>query len=116
MKEAISALDLDLPIRLMSVEQVDPDSACGIVFLNDDVTPMEFVIQLLEVVFGYTREEASEYMLNTHRDGKACVALVEPGDAAISEKINEASGKANLPLTTRLATPGEVNAYIESRS
>jgi ATP-dependent Clp protease adaptor protein ClpS len=40
-----------------------------VLLLNDDYTPMEFVVPLLEKIFGKTREEAVEVMLHVHRHG-----------------------------------------------
>jgi ATP-dependent Clp protease adaptor protein ClpS len=37
--------------------------------LNDDYTPMEFVVQVLETFFGKSREEATRIMLHVHRKG-----------------------------------------------
>ncbi|CAK0744878.1 specificity factor for ClpA-ClpP chaperone-protease complex [uncultured Gammaproteobacteria bacterium] len=37
--------------------------------LNDDYTPMEFVIHALERFFNKTRDEATEIMLHVHRRG-----------------------------------------------
>ena len=40
-----------------------------VLMLNDDYTPMEFVVHILEKIFGKTREEAVEVMLHVHRHG-----------------------------------------------
>jgi ATP-dependent Clp protease adaptor protein ClpS len=40
-----------------------------VVLLNDDYTPMDFVILVLEKFFGKTRDEATEIMLHVHRRG-----------------------------------------------
>ena len=37
--------------------------------LNDDQTTMEFVVQVLEEIFGKDRETAMRIMLETHREG-----------------------------------------------
>ncbi len=37
--------------------------------LNDDQTTMEFVVQVLEEIFGKDRETATRIMLETHREG-----------------------------------------------
>jgi len=37
--------------------------------LNDDYTPMEFVIVVLEAVFGKSQQEATEIMLHVHHKG-----------------------------------------------
>lgn len=40
-----------------------------VVLLNDDYTPMDFVIYILERFFGKNKEEATEIMFNVHRKG-----------------------------------------------
>lgn len=40
-----------------------------VLLLNDDYTPMDFVIHILERFFGKNKEEATEIMLNVHRRG-----------------------------------------------
>jgi len=41
-----------------------------VVLLNDDYTPMEFVVTLLEKLFGLDREKATRIMLQVHTHGK----------------------------------------------
>ena len=40
-----------------------------VVMLNDDYTPMEFVVHVLERFFAKTRDEATRIMLHVHRRG-----------------------------------------------
>ena len=44
---------------------------CDVVLLNDDQTPMEFVVFVLERFFGMTRPEAQSQMLSIHYEGRA---------------------------------------------
>lgn len=37
--------------------------------LNDDYTPMDFVVQILEIFFNKTREDATTIMLQVHKSG-----------------------------------------------
>ena len=41
-----------------------------VVMLNDDYTPMEFVVEVLESVFGLERSVATRIMLEVHTKGK----------------------------------------------
>lgn len=41
-----------------------------VVLLNDDYTPMEFVVEVLELIFGMDRPKATRVMLEVHTKGK----------------------------------------------
>lgn len=41
-----------------------------VILLNDDYTPMEFVVRVLEKVFGLDRSTATRIMLEVHTKGK----------------------------------------------
>lgn len=60
----------------------------AVVLHNDDVTPMDFVVELLHYVFGLSSEEATELMLQVHFNGKG-VAGVYPYEIA-EQKYSEA--------------------------
>ncbi|CAK0754812.1 specificity factor for ClpA-ClpP chaperone-protease complex [Gammaproteobacteria bacterium] len=40
-----------------------------VLLLNDDYTPMDFVVQVLEIFFGMNREQATRVMLQVHTRG-----------------------------------------------
>ncbi|WP_193164318.1 ATP-dependent Clp protease adapter ClpS [Microbulbifer hainanensis] len=42
-----------------------------VLMLNDDYTPMDFVVEALELFFGANRERATQLMLQVHTQGKA---------------------------------------------
>jgi ATP-dependent Clp protease adaptor protein ClpS len=46
-----------------------------VLLLNDDYTPMEFVVLVLERFFGITNQHAVELMLTVHRRGVAVVGV-----------------------------------------
>ena len=41
-----------------------------VVLINDDYTPMEFVVDILESIFGMERTQATQVMLEVHTKGK----------------------------------------------
>lgn len=49
--------------------KVKPPPLFKVVLLNDDYTPMEFVVHVLERFFNKSREEATRIMLHVHRRG-----------------------------------------------
>ncbi len=46
-----------------------------VILYNDDYTPMEFVVQLLEGVFGKSPAAATELMLQIHRSGQGVAGV-----------------------------------------
>ena len=46
-----------------------------VIFLNDDKTPIEFVIELLMSVFRHTEETAKDITLKVHNEGSAVVGV-----------------------------------------
>ena len=61
-----------------------------VILLNDDYTPMEFVVHILEIFFGMNREKATQIMLTVHTEGGAVVGIF-PRDIAEtkSEQVNQ---------------------------
>ena len=46
-----------------------------VILLNDDYTPMEFVVHILESFFSMNREKATQIMLVVHSEGSAVVGI-----------------------------------------
>ncbi|MDS0524176.1 ATP-dependent Clp protease adaptor ClpS [Clostridium sp. SHJSY1] len=46
-----------------------------VVMYNDDFTPMEFVVYILENIFKKSEEEAVQIMMSVHKGGKAVVGI-----------------------------------------
>ena len=70
-------------------QKVKPPQMYQVVMLNDDFTPMEFVVSVLQKFFGMGREKATQVMLKVHREGRG-VCGVYPRDVA-STKVEQVS-------------------------
>lgn len=70
-----------------------------VILMNDDYTPMEFVVHILEKFFGMNREKATQIMLTVHTEGAATVGIF-PRDIAEtkSEQVNLYAQENNHPL------------------
>lgn len=58
----------------LAVEEARPEikepPLYRVVLINDDYTPMEFVVDILESIFGMERTRATQVMLEVHTKGK----------------------------------------------
>ncbi len=70
-----------------------------VVLLNDDYTPMEFVVTLLEKLFGMDREKATRVMLLVHSHGKGVCGIFtyEIAETKVAQ-VNEYSEHHQHPL------------------
>ncbi len=72
-----------------------------VVMVNDDFTPMEFVVQVLQMFFHHSREKAVQIMLQVHQAGRG-VAGVFPAEIAETKvaQVNGFARKNHHPLLT----------------
>lgn len=70
-----------------------------VLLLNDDYTPMEFVVLILERFFGMNREKATQIMLNVHTQGVG-VCGVYSRDVAETKvvQVNDFANENQHPL------------------
>jgi ATP-dependent Clp protease adaptor protein ClpS len=70
-----------------------------VVLLNDDFTPMEFVVMLLEKLFGMDREKATRVMLHVHTQGKGVCGIYthEIAETKVAQ-VNEYARSHQHPL------------------
>lgn len=61
--------DDDLAVQESDVKLERPP-LYQVVLLNDDYTPMDFVVHILELFFSLSREAATHIMLQVHLNGK----------------------------------------------
>ena len=69
-----------------------PPPLYTVLLLNDDFTPMDFVVQVLQKFFSMNREQATQIMLKVHREGRG-VCGVFPRDVAAT-KVGQVSSFA----------------------
>ncbi len=100
----------------MSSEEQESDSAGGValeeskpelkkpplfkvVLLNDDYTPMEFVVEVLEVYFRMNREQATHVMLTVHTQGKGVCGIFTRDIAETkAAQVNQYAREQEHPL------------------
>nr|WP_237708090.1 ATP-dependent Clp protease adapter ClpS [Oceanicola sp. S124] len=67
--------DGDLSVVLDTKPKTRRPPLYKVLLLNDDYTPMEFVVLVLERFFGMTHAQAFEIMLTVHKKGVAVVGV-----------------------------------------
>ncbi|MEO0677295.1 MAG: ATP-dependent Clp protease adapter ClpS [Pseudomonadota bacterium] len=67
--------DSDAGVVLETRTKTKKPSMYKVLLLNDDYTPMEFVVMVLERFFGMTHAQAFELMLTVHKKGVAVVGV-----------------------------------------
>jgi ATP-dependent Clp protease adaptor protein ClpS len=72
--------------------KVKPPPLFKVLLLNDDYTPMDFVIVVLQRFFSMSREQATRIMLKVHKDGMG-VCGIFPQDVAAT-KVRQVIGFA----------------------
>lgn len=83
--------------------QVKKPPFYAVVLFNDDYTPMEFVIEILQVYFTLDLDRATEVMLTVHYRGKG-VAGIYPRDIAETkaQQVNNYARSQGHPLLCQI--------------
>ena len=80
-------------------QKVEPPRRYQVVMLNDDYTPMEFVVEVLVEFFAKTREAATQIMLTIHEKGRGICGLYARDIAETkAEQVLAAAQHAGHPL------------------
>ena len=76
-----------------------PPPLFKVILLNDDYTPMDFVVVVLQTVFSMSREKATLVMLQVHREGMGvCGTFTREVAAAKVEQVIDIARKHQHPL------------------
>lgn len=88
--------------------QTKPPPMYQVVLLNDDYTPMEFVVHVLQRFFTKSEEEAMRIMLQVHHEGRG-VCGVYPHDVAATRiaQVLQFSRASQHPLQCVMEPVGD---------
>ena len=79
--------------------KVKPPPLYKVMLLNDDYTPMDFVVVVLQTVFAMRREKATQVMLQFHREGMGvCGTYTREVATAKVEQVINIARKHQHPL------------------
>lgn len=95
--------------RLTTMDDMVPEGfQVGVEMLNDDVTPMEFVVAMLEKHGGLDRESAIAAMLRTHSQGGLLLPMPDSAEAEkAAQRVTQEARALGYPLICRVARISE---------
>lgn len=95
--------DVDVKIDEKIKISISEPKRYKVLFLNDDKTPIDFVIELMMRVFKHTREVAEQLTLAVHNEGSAVVGVYnyEIAEQKGVEATNQAR-QAGFPLQIKI--------------
>lgn len=86
-------------IEILETTETDLEPFYRILIHNDDVTPMDFVVEVLKQIFFLGNDRAAEIMLVAHIKGSAYVQSLPRMEAEKRiQKAHHAAGMAGYPL------------------
>ncbi len=93
----------DTSLLSRSDDRVKEPPFFKVVLLNDDFTPMDFVVNLLMRFFNKTQEEATQVMLNVHQKGTG-ICGIYPREIAETKvmQVNRHARENGHPLRCRM--------------
>jgi ATP-dependent Clp protease adaptor protein ClpS len=90
-------------VKIKPKEDVKPPSEYHVIYINDEVTTAEFVIETLVIVFAYKFDAAAELTQKIHEDGSAIVVTL-PFEMAEQKgvEVTQLARNNNFPLVVKL--------------
>jgi ATP-dependent Clp protease adaptor protein ClpS len=91
------------PQHGLAVETAKPETArpslYQVLLINDDFTPMEFVVEVLQQFFAMDREKATQIMLHVHTRGRGVCGVFtrEVAESKVTQ-VNDYSRQNQHPL------------------
>ena len=80
-------------------QKIEPPPLFRVILLNDDFTPMEFVVMVIQECFYKDLETATRIMLQVHIEGKGVCGVYTSDVAATKvQQVSEISREAGHPL------------------
>jgi len=100
-KKTIFENDVDTNVGLD--DKIEEPRLYKVVLLNDDYTTMDFVTEILMIIFHKTKDDAVKIMLDVHNKGKGIVGIYSY-DIAVTKikQTEEMAIKNGFPLKAEL--------------
>lgn len=96
-------LDADIKLDEKIKQKISEPKKWKVIFLNDDHTPMEFVITILTEIFKHSMESAKDITLQIHNEGSGIAGIYSFEIAEIKAVESTSLARANaFPLQIKL--------------
>lgn len=95
------AIDIEIDEKIKI--EIDEPKLYKVIMLNDDTTPMDWVIDILKIIFHHSQETAEKLTLQIHNEGSEIIGVYSYEIA--EQKVVEAtvaSKERGFPLAIKL--------------
>jgi ATP-dependent Clp protease adaptor protein ClpS len=72
----MSKTDIIVKPKINTKTNIQPPSLFNVIYMNDNVTTMEFVVESLKNIFHHTEESAMEITMKIHENGSSVVSTL----------------------------------------
>lgn len=94
-------MEKEMKSKIATLQKIDVKipSRYRVIFQNDNVTPMEYVVFVLKTFFNYDEDSAASKMLQVHNHGSAVIGVYSYSEAETRKELTDKlSKKYNYPL------------------
>lgn len=94
-----NSIETEVTVNVIEKEKIAVPSKWKVVLLNDDYTPIDFVVSILIDIFNKSHEDAVKITLEVHNNGRGIAGIytLEVADQKISD-IHVIANKEGYPL------------------
>jgi ATP-dependent Clp protease adaptor protein ClpS len=98
-----TATDTAQKIKISPKLDLIPPTDFKVIYVNDEVTTMEFVVESLKAIFNYSEDRAKDLCIKIHEEGSAVVAVF-PYEIAEQKGVEATllARKHGFPLQVKL--------------
>ncbi len=87
--------DLGSVVAEQKLARIEPPPMYQVILLNDDYTPMEFVVMVLQEFFNRDLETATQIMLQIHHEGRGVCGVFSKDVAATKVELVSVAARRN---------------------
>jgi ATP-dependent Clp protease adaptor protein ClpS len=91
------SVDIAIEKRTSTTIKIAPPEKWKVVLLNDDTTPMDYVIEVLMIIFGHEFEAAKDITLTIHNSGRGTAGIYpyEIAEQKVAETLADSRSKGH---------------------